>query len=82
MTTRARDSIVKPNPKYFSNLNTMTTTTISPIPKDPVSAIRDRNWKNAMLEEYNALIDNHTWDLVPRPSNVNVIRSMWIFRHK
>ncbi|XP_021719327.1 uncharacterized protein LOC110686999 [Chenopodium quinoa] len=60
----------------------MTTTSISPIPKDQVSAIRELNWKNAMLDEYNALIDNHTWDLVPRPPNVNVIRPMWIFRHK
>ena len=35
-----------------------------------------------MLDEFNALIDNKTWELVPRPPNVNVIRSMWIFRHK
>ena len=56
--------------------------TISPIPKDPVSAIRDPNWKNAMLDEFNALIKNKTWELVPRPKDVNVIRSMWIFRHK
>ncbi|CAJ2662323.1 unnamed protein product [Trifolium pratense] len=36
----------------------------------------------AMNDEYNALIKNETWDLVPRPPDVNVIRSMWIFRHK
>jgi hypothetical protein len=36
----------------------------------------------AMDDEYNALIQNKTWDLVPRPPDVNVIRSMWIFRHK
>jgi hypothetical protein len=36
----------------------------------------------AMHDEYNALIKNETWDLVPRPPDVNVIRSMWIFRHK
>ena len=35
-----------------------------------------------MLDEYNALIKNKTWELVPRPTNVNVIRSMWIFRVK
>ena len=60
----------------------MTTTTISPLPKDPASAIRDPNWKNAMLDEFNALVANKTWELVPRPPDVNVIRSMWIFRHK
>ncbi|GJS39334.1 ribonuclease H-like domain-containing protein [Tanacetum coccineum] len=35
-----------------------------------------------MLDEYNALITNGTWDLVPRPANVNVVRSMWLFKHK
>lgn len=35
-----------------------------------------------MLDEFNALIENKTWDLVPRPADVNIIRSMWIFRHK
>jgi len=35
-----------------------------------------------MTDEYNALIKNKTWELVPRPPDVNIIRSMWIFRHK
>lgn len=35
-----------------------------------------------MLDEYDVLIKNNTWELVPRPSNVNIIRSMLIFRHK
>lgn len=82
MTTRAFNGIYKPNPKYFSNLHVSTTTNISTIPKNPISALRDQNWKNAMLDEFTALIDNKTWELVPRPPNVNVIRSMWIFRHK
>ena len=82
MTTRAKNGIYKPNSKYFSNFSAMITTTISPLPKDPASAICDPNWKNAMLDEFNALVANKTWELVPRPSDVNVIRSMWIFCHK
>lgn len=35
-----------------------------------------------MLNEYNALIVDKTWELVPKPPKINVIRSMWIFRHK
>jgi len=35
-----------------------------------------------MKGEYDALINNKTWDLVPRPSNANVIQSLLIFRHK
>jgi len=35
-----------------------------------------------MTNEYKALIDNNTWELVPRPNNVHVIHCMWIYRHK
>nr|GEX96223.1 ribonuclease H-like domain-containing protein [Tanacetum cinerariifolium] len=35
-----------------------------------------------MLDEYNALIKNGTWILVPKPVGVNMVRSMWLFKHK
>lgn len=35
-----------------------------------------------MSDELTALIDNKTWELVPKPPDVNVIRSMWVLRHK
>lgn len=35
-----------------------------------------------MRDEYNALIENKTWELVIRPGNANIIRSFWIFKHK
>jgi hypothetical protein len=35
-----------------------------------------------MEKEYNALITNNTWDLVPHPVGSNVIIGKWIFKHK
>ncbi|GKF39619.1 ribonuclease H-like domain-containing protein [Tanacetum coccineum] len=35
-----------------------------------------------MYDEYNALVKNGTWILVPRSSNVNLVRSMCLFKHK
>jgi hypothetical protein len=35
-----------------------------------------------MLEEYDALLQNHTWDLVPRPRQANIVTGKWIFKHK
>ncbi|GKB99360.1 ribonuclease H-like domain-containing protein [Tanacetum coccineum] len=77
MVTRLRLGIRQPNPKYNCHVST-----ISPIPKSYNAAFTDPNWKNAMLDEYNALIKNKTWILVPRPSNTNIVRSMWLFKHK
>ncbi|GKA05880.1 ribonuclease H-like domain-containing protein [Tanacetum coccineum] len=77
MVTRSKVGIVKANPKYNFHV-----TTSSPIPKSPFHALRDPNWKQAMCDEYKALIDNKTWVLVPRPPNVNIVRSMWLYKHK
>ncbi|GJS97167.1 ribonuclease H-like domain-containing protein [Tanacetum coccineum] len=35
-----------------------------------------------MYDEYNALVKNGTWILVPRPSDVTLVRSIWLFKHK
>ncbi|PNY17819.1 hypothetical protein L195_g014571 [Trifolium pratense] len=78
MTTRSMHGIHKPKRQF----NLTTSITPSPLPRNPKEALSDPNWKAAMLDEFNALIKNKTWELVPRPPDVNVIRSMWIFRHK
>jgi hypothetical protein len=35
-----------------------------------------------MEEEYDALITNNTWDLVPHPVGSNIVIGKWIFKHK
>jgi hypothetical protein len=39
-------------------------------------------WEAAMDEEYNALMENQTWDLVPLPKGRKLVRCRWIFRTK
>ncbi|GKD02130.1 ribonuclease H-like domain-containing protein [Tanacetum coccineum] len=77
MVTRSKVRIVKANPKCNFYV-----TTSSLIPKSPFHALRDPNRKQAMCDEYKALIDNKTWLLVPRPPNVNIVRSIWLYKHK
>uniref|UniRef100_A0A803LM36 Uncharacterized protein n=1 Tax=Chenopodium quinoa TaxID=63459 RepID=A0A803LM36_CHEQI len=81
MVIRSKHGIVKPNLKYKDKA-LHTSSSISPIPKNPVNAIRDHNWKIAIWEDYDALIENGSWDLFPRPPNMNIIRSLYIFWHK
>ena len=35
-----------------------------------------------MQEEYNALLKNRTWDLIPLPANRQAIGCKWVFRVK
>ncbi|GJS67664.1 ribonuclease H-like domain-containing protein [Tanacetum coccineum] len=77
MVTRAKAGISKP----LARMNCHATTT-SPIPRSHLHALRDPNCHKAMVDEYNALISNGTWALVPRPANVNIVRSMWLLKHK
>jgi hypothetical protein len=51
------------------------------IPTSIRSALVDPHWCHTM-EEYEALLSNNTWDLVPRPLGANVITDKWIFKHK
>ncbi|GKD88227.1 ribonuclease H-like domain-containing protein [Tanacetum coccineum] len=48
---------------------------ISPIPKSPSLSLLDPQWQDAMYDEYNALIKNYTWVLVPKSYGANIVRS-------
>lgn len=39
-------------------------------------------WEATMDEEYNSLIENHTWDLVPLPPDRKLVRCKWVYRTK
>nr|GEY48928.1 zinc finger, C6HC-type [Tanacetum cinerariifolium] len=70
MVTRSQSGIVKPL-ECFS----LHTASISPIPKTPFVALQNSHWRQAMLDEYNALIKNGTWILVPKPVGVNMVQT-------
>nr|GEY37184.1 ribonuclease H-like domain-containing protein [Tanacetum cinerariifolium] len=77
MITRSQSDIVKP-----INCLSLHTFSISLIPKNPSHTLKDLNWRNAMYDEYNAFVKNGTWLLVPRSVSVNMVCSMWLFKHK
>jgi hypothetical protein len=56
------------------------------LPPDRLTSIRvalaDPSWRHAMEEEYDYLIANNTWDLVPRSVGSNIATGKWIFKHK
>ncbi|GKC32868.1 ribonuclease H-like domain-containing protein [Tanacetum coccineum] len=77
MITQSQSFIGKPIDRF--SLNNFL---ISFILKNPSDALKDFQYHNAMYDEYNALVKNGTWLLVPRPAGVNMICSMWLCKHK
>ena len=40
------------------------------------------DWKRATNSEYESLINNQTWELVPPPDGKNIVGSRWVFKVK
>ncbi|GKB48715.1 ribonuclease H-like domain-containing protein, partial [Tanacetum coccineum] len=76
--------VTKPSTSPIAFLSTSTSTWHQRLghPGDQSDALKDPQWRNVMYDEYNALVKNGTWLLVPRPGDVNMVRSMWLFKHK
>ena len=62
MTTRSKNNIHKPIRK-LTFLSHLPSTDIQE-PTSVANALKDAQWRYAMQDEFNALIQNQTWDLV------------------
>ncbi|KAG7599123.1 Zinc finger CCHC-type superfamily [Arabidopsis suecica] len=51
-------------------------------PKNIAAALEDEFWYGTCTEELNRFSRNDVWDLVPRPAQINVVGTMWIFKNK
>uniref|UniRef100_A0A8R7QEA4 Reverse transcriptase Ty1/copia-type domain-containing protein n=1 Tax=Triticum urartu TaxID=4572 RepID=A0A8R7QEA4_TRIUA len=78
MRTRSKSGFRQP----LDRLNLHATLSLSEDPKSYKTALLDPNWAAAMQEEYSALTENNTWQLVPRPSNTNIVFGKWVFPQK
>jgi hypothetical protein len=51
-------------------------------PSSHIDATKHPLWHHAMQEEFEALIKNKTWHLVPHPAGLNIIESKWASKLK
>ncbi|GKD01598.1 ribonuclease H-like domain-containing protein [Tanacetum coccineum] len=77
MVTRFRVGTNRPTQRLNLHVSS-----VSPLPKSYRDAFNDPNWQNVMSDEYSTLFKNETWTLVPRPTDTNIVRCIWLFRHK
>jgi hypothetical protein len=81
MVTRRATGVLRPVDRLILAADTTATPPdASPVPSSVRTALADPHSRRAM-EEYVALLANHTWDLVSCPPG-NVVTGKWPFRHK
>jgi hypothetical protein len=39
-------------------------------------------WRDVMMEEYQSIMKNDLWDIVPRPEGKSLVTSKWIYKIK
>lgn len=67
-------------PRIIPSLSVSTSSLYEPTSYS--QAIKDNRWLHAMSEEYDALVRNNTWTLVPCPVNANLVGNKWVYRIK
>ncbi|GAU15594.1 hypothetical protein TSUD_108530 [Trifolium subterraneum] len=79
MATRGKNGIIKPKKLFLA------TKYLLPLSTEPTcvsQALQHVEWKQAMSDEFTALMNNGTWSLVPHQPHLNVIGNKWVFRIK
>jgi hypothetical protein len=81
LRTRVQHGIRKPK-VYTDGTVRYRLLTSSGEPNNLDEALGDSRWKLAMDQEYNALLRNDTWHLVPRKQGANIIDCKWVYKIK
>ena len=70
MIAKAFKAVVKGNWKWPRNY------------REAMNAEDAKQWEAAMQREYDSIMKNGTWTLVPRPKGAKVVKSRWVLRIK
>jgi hypothetical protein len=79
--THLQAGIHKPK-VYFDDTVLYAFSTTSCEPHSLQEALSTPSWKEAMNDEYTAIMRNKTWHLVPPQAGRNVIECKWVFKVK
>jgi hypothetical protein len=45
-------------------------------------AVKKKEWKEAMTKEYQSIMKNDVWEIVPRSEGKSVVTSKWVYKIK
>jgi hypothetical protein len=69
-------------PKPFSSYRDLMCDLIEKDPTFFEETIQKKEWEDSMTEEYQSIIKNYVWEIVPRPKSKDVVSSKWIYKIK
>jgi hypothetical protein len=69
-------------PKPFSSYMALMCDLLEKEPTCFEESIQKKEWEDAMTEEYQSIIKNDVWEIVPRPKSKDVVSSKWFFKIK
>lgn len=90
MVTHSKTNSLKPKipyaglaPKYPLPLALITAGNFAVVePTCFTKAVKHAEWRESMNQEFDALLSNNTWTLVPPRSDVNLVGYKWVYRVK
>jgi hypothetical protein len=69
-------------PDKYSGLIAQLNLVIDSEPSTFEEATKHKVWKDAMIEEYESILKNDVWEVVPRPQGKSVVTSKWLYKIK
>jgi hypothetical protein len=69
-------------PKSFSSYMALMCDLLEKEPTIFEEAFQMKEWADAMTEEYQSIIKNDVWEIVPRQKSKDVVSSKWLFKIK
>jgi hypothetical protein len=69
-------------PKPFSSYMALMYDLIEKEPTCFEEAIQKKEWADVVTEEYQSIIKNDVWEIVPKPKSKDVVSSKWLYKIK
>jgi hypothetical protein len=69
-------------PKPFSRYTALMCDLLEKEPTRFEESIQKKEWANVITKEYQSIIKNDIWEIIPRPDSKDVVSSRWLFKIK
>lgn len=75
MVTRSKSGALRTKPPFAGSVSTILE------PTNVQQALRSAEWRRAMFQEFEALVRNNTWELVPYKGQ-QLVQCKWVYKIK